>query len=50
MKIIISPAKKMNVDTDSLPWQELPCFLDKTEILRARLSSMTAEDLKKRWK
>lgn len=50
MKIIISPAKKMNVDTDSLPWQELPCFLDKTEILRARLSSMTAEELKKLWK
>lgn len=50
MKIIISPAKKMNVDTDSLPWQELPCFLDKTEILRTRLCSMTAEELKKLWK
>lgn len=50
MKIIISPAKKMNVDTDSLPWKDLPCFLEKTEILRAKLCSMTEEELRKLWK
>ena len=33
MRIIISPAKKMNVDTDSLPWRDLPVFLPKTEQL-----------------
>ena len=27
MRIIISPAKKMNADPDSLPWQDLPAFL-----------------------
>ena len=30
MKIIISPAKKMNVDTDSLPVDGLPQFLPQT--------------------
>ncbi len=27
MKIIISPAKKMKVDTDGLPFLDLPVFL-----------------------
>ena len=31
MRIIISPAKKMRVDTDSLPVQALPDFLLETE-------------------
>lgn len=50
MKIIISPAKKMNIDTDSLPWRDLPVFLSKTEELCAKLQSMNYEDLKKLWK
>ena len=34
MKIILSPAKKMNMDTDSLAPMGLPPFVDKTvEIL-----------------
>ena len=33
MKLIISPAKKMNRQEDSVPWQDLPTFLDKTRIL-----------------
>ena len=37
MRIIISPAKKMNEDVDSLPWRELPPFLDRTELLLRRL-------------
>ena len=32
MKIIISPAKKMNIDTE-FGIRDLPCFLDKTEFL-----------------
>lgn len=50
MKIIISPAKKMNVDTDSLDWLALPQFLDRTEQLLARLRSMSYAELKKLWK
>ena len=33
MRFIISPAKKMRVDTDSLPVFQLPVFLDKTNQL-----------------
>ena len=50
MRIIISPAKKMNVDTDSLPWRELPCFLTQAEELCAQLQSMDTAALKKLWK
>ena len=50
MKIIISPAKKMRVDTDSLVWRELPVFLEKTEELLERLKGMTEAELQKLWK
>ena len=50
MRIIISPAKKMNVDTDSLPWRDLPAFLPKAEELCRKLQSMSYEELKKLWK
>lgn len=50
MKIIISPAKKMNTDPDSLPWQELPQFLEKTEQLYLVMRSMPCEALQKVWK
>ena len=33
MKIIISPAKKMKVDTDGLPFHDLPIFLSDAEKL-----------------
>jgi len=49
MKIIISPAKKMNVDTDSLAWQELPVFLAQAEELFEKLKSMSYEELKDLW-
>lgn len=49
MKLIISPAKKMKRDTDSLPWQELPRFLPQTEQLLEKLKSMSYEELKKLW-
>ena len=50
MKIIISPAKKMNVDTDSLPYCDLPVFLSNTEEICGELQSMSYEELKKLWK
>ena len=50
MRIIISPAKKMNTDTDSLPVGSLPQFLPQTEKLLEKLKSMSYADLKKLWK
>lgn len=50
MRIIISPAKKMNVNTDSLPWRDLPCFLPRTEQLCQTLQGMGYDALKKIWK
>jgi len=50
MRIIISPAKKMRVDTDSMAWQDLPVFLEKTQLLQERLKGMTADELKTLWK
>lgn len=50
MQIIISPAKKMNVDTDSLPWQGLPQFLDQTEQIYAQLCRLSESTLQKIWK
>ena len=49
MRIIISPAKKMNVDTDSLPWRDLPAFLPQTEVLLQQLKNMDDISLKKLW-
>ena len=44
MQIIISPAKKMRVDTDSFAWRDLPVFLPRTELLFARLKELTYEE------
>ena len=50
MRVIISPAKKMNVDTDSLPCRGLPRFLDRAEVLLERLRELDYEELKALWK
>lgn len=50
MRIIISPAKKMKVDTDSFPYRDLPVFLSNTEEICGELRSMSYEELKKLWK
>ena len=47
MKIIISPAKKMNSEDDFLLHDQLPAFLEKTEILLAYLKSLSYAQLKK---
>lgn len=50
MKIIISPAKKMNTDTDSFLFRDLPKFLNKAEELLGILKSLSYEELKGLWK
>ena len=50
MRIIISPAKKMKVDTDSFLYRDLPVFLSNTEEICGELQSMSYEELKKLWK
>lgn len=49
MKIIISPAKKMQVDNDILEVRELPVFLEKAEFLMNYLRSLSYEEAKKLW-
>lgn len=47
MKIIISPAKKMNLDADCLLSRNAPVYLEKTKKLKEYLQSITYEELKK---
>ncbi len=49
MRIILSPAKKMNLD-DSLPWQSLPTYLNRTAQILDVLQGMDAPALKRLWK
>ena len=50
MRIIISPAKKMVVDTDSFAVDGLPVFLEQTERLKAALQGMSPAELQALWK
>ncbi len=50
MRIIISPAKKMVVDTDSFAVDGLPVFLERTEQLKAALQGMSPAELQTLWK
>lgn len=50
MKIIISPAKKMNVDTDSLPVEGMPSILHKTEELKQWIQGLSWGEMKELWK
>ncbi|MCZ0701923.1 cytoplasmic iron level regulating protein YaaA (DUF328/UPF0246 family) [Natronobacillus azotifigens] len=50
MRIIISPAKKMNIDNDSFIHNQLPQFIDKTEYLLGHLQTLSYDELKKIWK
>lgn len=50
MKIIISPAKKMTPDFDSLEYNQLPDFIKDTEVLVNYLKGLTYEELKDLWK
>lgn len=50
MKIIISPAKKMNVDTDTLAPSGLPVFLEETEQLMEWMRRLSLAEAKALWK
>ena len=50
MKIILSPAKKMIVDTDNLAPVELPVYIDKTAEVLNWIKSKSKEELKAIWK
>ena len=49
MRIILSPAKEMNVDTDTLEYQGLPIFLDQTQEILDWLRKQINADLQKLW-
>lgn len=49
MRIIISPAKQMRIDTDTFACTQLPVFMEKTEILKAWVSSLSYGQQKRLW-
>lgn len=49
MKIIISPAKKMNIDTDTFSYTALPPFLTETEALMYYIQALSYEEMKRLW-
>ena len=50
MRIIISPAKKMNIDTDIFRPSALPVFLEKSQILLDWLRTLSYEEARVLWK
>lgn len=50
IRIIISPAKKMNIDTDSFAVEALPQFLAETERLKKAMQAMPDQELQALWK
>ena len=50
MRIIIAPAKKMTIDTDSFAVEQLPYFLEQAERLKAVLQGMSPKELQTLWK
>ena len=49
MRVIISPAKKMRVDTDTFPCRDLPVFLQKTGSLMEWIQGLSFSEQKKLW-
>ena len=49
MKIIISPAKKMNVNTDTFIYEDLPKFLVHAEELKTWIRSLSFEQAQRLW-
>ncbi|GGH43618.1 hypothetical protein GCM10008014_04500 [Paenibacillus silvae] len=50
MRIIISPAKKMKVDTDLMASAHMPQFIKESEQLLSLLQTLSYDDLKTLWK
>ena len=49
MRIIISPAKKMNIVDDVLPYHDLPQFLDRTESILEWLRALSMKEAQGLW-
>lgn len=49
MRIIISPAKKMKVDEDTLAYESLPVFLDDTARIMKWIKTLNLEETKALW-
>lgn len=50
MKIIISPAKKMNINTDTLPVKGRPQFLEEAGVLCRAIQSLSLAEAQALWK
>lgn len=50
MRIIISPAKRMKADTDSLPPESMPAFLREAEALKLWMQGMEGRALQSLWR
>ena len=50
MKIIVSPAKKMNINIDTLEPMGLPAFIDKSAKILSWLKDKSEDELKELWK
>lgn len=50
MKIIISPAKKINIDTDSFAIKGMPTFLEDTTKLMHAIQALSREEAQHLWK
>ena len=50
MKIIISPAKKMRSNLESLEYQELPHMIEYTKTLQNKMKELSVEEAKALWK
>ena len=50
MKIIISPAKGMEVNTDTMDWKRYPIFLEDTKKICSIIQNMSYKEVKTLWK
>ncbi|PWW44235.1 peroxide stress protein YaaA, partial [Paenibacillus pabuli] len=50
MRIIISPAKKMKIDTDHMAIAQMPQFINESEQLLSLLQKLSYDELKTMWK
>lgn len=50
MRIIVSPAKKMNVADDAFAWRDLPRFTERAEILMKAIRKLSFAEAQRLWK
>lgn len=49
MKIIIAPAKKMNIDNDTFEYETMPQYLEETALLLKVMKKLSYEEAKQMW-